>query len=92
MSNLSDRLLTKDFKGEEIAAYWFTTSSKSRVVAYNRDGLVYTLKCLLFNKPYIAGLKTSENSRYPGNFEFYQLRLIVEVIRMLILETVNPLK
>lgn len=92
MNELSGRMLSKDFKGEEVSIYWLVTSPASVITAYDRKGLIYTLKCLLFNKPYIRGLRTSENSKFPGMFTLYHWILITEVIRMLILETVAPLK
>ncbi|MBN3927121.1 hypothetical protein [Nostoc sp. NMS4] len=92
MSNLTDRALITGYKGEQTTAFWLTLSSSQRLMVGGREGLIELLKDILFNKFIIKSLRTSQNTKYPGNFAVYQLNLVVGILQLLIDDIRNPLK
>ncbi|MGV0103988.1 hypothetical protein NSTCB13_02634 [Nostoc sp. DSM 114160] len=92
MSNLTDRSLITGYGGEEVTAFWLTVDSTHRMMVASREGLVELLNDILFNKLIIKSLRTSQNTKYPGNFAVYQLGLVAAIIGLLIDDIRNPLK
>ncbi|MCW5317915.1 hypothetical protein GTQ43_30350 [Nostoc sp. KVJ3] len=58
----------------------------------SRESLLGLLNDILFNKLIIKSLRTSQNTKYPGNFAVYQLGLVAGIIGLLADDIRKPLK